>query len=280
MRFEKRRVPIIIILVTGMISLLISLPFVSRVDAAKKDFLSTQKTFLLYQSEIWRVAKLDLSNLEAQLVQTELRFPSEDQFSVLIEELNGTAKGFNVSMISMSPRGKVESQEQGKEGLSQLDRIPMEMKLGGAYGDLALFLSSLSDLEHGILQVDQFQLAKAAEPKAGALNLVLTSEVFVKKEAEQDILAEAMNLQAPLPRQAPESRFDHVERDPFVRVEKITAKELKLEGIVYDPVDPMVLINGEVRRVGDQVDGMTITEIHQDKVLLDKGGKQVVIRLR
>jgi hypothetical protein len=81
-------------------------------------------------------------------------------------------------------------------------------------------------------------------------------------------------------------------RDPFVPSSvqtKTTTKEepvddnipgdLKVEGIMWDPKDPYVIIRDEIYRVGDEVEGITILKIDKDRVTLKKKDRTIVVPL-
>ena len=80
-------------------------------------------------------------------------------------------------------------------------------------------------------------------------------------------------------------------RDPFipsdanmpVKIEKddniLSNLNLKLEGIMWDPRDPYVIINDEILRVGDELEGVTILKIDKESVTFGHKEKTVVIPL-
>ena len=138
-------------------------------------------------------------------------------------------------------------------------------------------------LEHGIIKVDRFRLEKLQNDST-RLMLSLESSLYVKKVQDQDILAEPISSTVPMERQAGKSRFNAFERNPFTKalIAAIGTAEsqVNLEGIIYDPAEPMILINGETKGIGDIVHHMKIIEIQPDSVLFEKGSEQVRMRLR
>ena len=79
----------------------------------------------------------------------------------------------------------------------------------------------------------------------------------------------------------------HNKRDPFVPlVDKkgrpvsvvegglqFKASDLYLEGIIWDPIKPMAIINDEIVSSGDKIRGVTIIKIEKDKVVLSYQNK-------
>ncbi|MEA3368800.1 MAG: general secretion pathway protein GspB [Candidatus Ratteibacteria bacterium] len=64
-------------------------------------------------------------------------------------------------------------------------------------------------------------------------------------------------------------------RDPFVPLlggksyDEVSIKQkMKLEGILWSPINPLVVINGETLELGDEIDGAIIERIDKDRVVL------------
>ena len=61
-------------------------------------------------------------------------------------------------------------------------------------------------------------------------------------------------------------------RDPFLRGGTIgELSGLALSGILWDPKEPMAIINGQMVHVGEELDGYRVVEIMQDKVSITDG---------
>ena len=64
------------------------------------------------------------------------------------------------------------------------------------------------------------------------------------------------------------------DRDPFTHGGSVgPTGGFTLTGILWDAQDPIAIINGEMLRVGDQLDGYRVTEIAQDHVSLSDGAQ-------
>jgi len=61
------------------------------------------------------------------------------------------------------------------------------------------------------------------------------------------------------------------EADPLAR--------LKLEGIFRDPMDPRAVINGHRLKLGGTVEGFKLVAIEEDRVVLEREGKQYELTL-
>lgn len=54
-----------------------------------------------------------------------------------------------------------------------------------------------------------------------------------------------------------------------------TPKDVTLQGIIWDPVSPIVSINGKLMKQGEKRDGIKVIKIFRDSALLDVNGKLV-----
>ncbi len=73
-------------------------------------------------------------------------------------------------------------------------------------------------------------------------------------------------------------------KDPFSKQEKrvtgMTTEALtywNLSGVVYSKTDPLAIINNKFVRVGDQIDGATVTTINKSDVVIDYKGKAMTL---
>ncbi|MFC1674541.1 hypothetical protein ACFL1K_01410 [Candidatus Omnitrophota bacterium] len=54
--------------------------------------------------------------------------------------------------------------------------------------------------------------------------------------------------------------------------------DLKLSGIVWDELNPQALINARIVGVGDQIGGYSVVEIQQNKVILNDGKDNLILK--
>jgi hypothetical protein len=80
-------------------------------------------------------------------------------------------------------------------------------------------------------------------------------------------------------------------RDPFVplvspsgyliNLEEEENAVIRLEGIMYDPKgDSMAIINGELLKVGETINGVVVSKIDPNKVVVVKDNQKIEIELR
>ncbi len=83
--------------------------------------------------------------------------------------------------------------------------------------------------------------------------------------------------------------YSSEDRDPFYPLvdvygrilipKKIDIANLSLEGIIYSEKKPVAAINGEILTEGGQIGGFKILKIEPKKVILEKSGKQHILKL-
>jgi hypothetical protein len=72
-------------------------------------------------------------------------------------------------------------------------------------------------------------------------------------------------------------------RDPFSSAPIINTRVspygVQLSGIMWDKEKPVAIINGEIVKAGDTVDGKIVVAVKQDRVILDDGSKEIELTL-
>lgn len=85
---------------------------------------------------------------------------------------------------------------------------------------------------------------------------------------------------AVIERQGRRTEYQDWGLDPF-RIAQAGPESLylNLEGVVMDPVSPFAIINGEIRKEGDEIGGATVVLIQPSKVILKRGDQEIVLQL-
>jgi hypothetical protein len=68
-------------------------------------------------------------------------------------------------------------------------------------------------------------------------------------------------------------------RDPFVRGGSGLMSGYVLSGILWDATAPIAIINGEMLRAGDRLDGYRVTKIEQDRVTITDGDQTLQLQI-
>lgn len=80
----------------------------------------------------------------------------------------------------------------------------------------------------------------------------------------------------------------HGRRDPFEPLVSPTGElrtprsggatgALHVEGILWDPKEPLAIVNGDIRRQGDEIEGYRIVEIRRDAIVVEGGEMERVV---
>jgi hypothetical protein len=67
---------------------------------------------------------------------------------------------------------------------------------------------------------------------------------------------------------------------PASRADAAWPADLKLMGIISSTTNPMALINGQTVGVGDAIEGIRITKIDRDKVVVEWNGQEKELRMK
>jgi len=114
---------------------------------------------------------------------------------------------------------------------------------------------------------------KSARPQAQAAGQA-------EKQTERTAPQEGQVLAAGQ-RWARRTKYTTWGRPPF-RVGIVTQSAmapLTLEGIVMDPLVPTAIINGEIKKEGDEIAGATVVLIQKTKVVLKQDKQEIVLEL-
>ncbi len=263
-------------LVSVLFSLALILFFVHRVDEAKTKLRKEKEILTGYRSVVQKLSSVNKKKLDEEHSRLAKRLAPEDNHSLLISEITEYARKHGLTLRFENPLENERGSIKESELKPFFDQAPFQMVLEGSYAGIARFLDDLSRLQNGLIHVGQFSI-RPSESHPPHLELSLHSFLLV-----ENVHASEQKVQAPKgqARHKAKSRYELSKRNPFLKVERLSDKKLTLEGIVYDPNSPVALMDGEMKRVGDQVRGATIVEIKPDSVLFKKGEETLRVRLK
>ena len=253
-----------------------------QLNIANQNFLMRRENVKVYREAIWKLKDINIEILNQERGTVNKRFPSADKLSLVIKELSGKAKDSNIKLSAITPAEKADVPESEKPLLSEFNRVRLNMKLEGSYENLAVFLTHISHLESGIIKTDNFRLEQVVSTVANSsdLELSLEADLYVRKTIDQDLFRDVVIDESLLKdMNAGVSRYEKYLRNPFVEEVVEAAPTIAVEGIIYDPAQPIVLINGDMKHVGDQIGDAKILEIRPDRVLFERGDEKFEILL-
>ncbi len=281
MKSPKKITSLAVIIGVGVVCVVSVLIATHRLGTAKKEYASLYQKLQDYRETIWKVKDVQIVEVDQELRRLNQRFSTQDQLSLMIKEISDTARTYNVKVKGITPAEKGNVGESEPELASFLNRIRLDMRLEGSFANLAAFLTDLGALNNGLIRTSNFRLLKSASGSSD-LDLILQAYLYIRSQPDQDLLKEiSLSPSSFTIPQTAVSRFQDYHRNPFVQEIIVGPQkaQLSLEGIIYDPAQPIALINGEAKKVGDQVDNAKILEIHRSYVVLQRENEQIEIRL-
>ncbi len=82
-----------------------------------------------------------------------------------------------------------------------------------------------------------------------------------------------------------ETKSMELKRDPFTFTKQqagpsvVSARELILSGIAWDQDNPSAIINNKIVAIGQEVDGNTVVDIKENRVILNDGDHNFELRI-
>lgn len=268
----------------GFFCILLLLILIGKLDSARQKYNGFRKQLDSYREAIWKTKDVNLKEMNQDIQRASQLFASSDKLALVIGELTDKAGKHDVKLRAVSPSEKTDLVEDEKKMLPDLKRIRFNMRLEGSYENLSSFLSELNHLENGLIRCDRFNLGKQSE-NGSVLNLNLEASLYVKPRSDWDIFSEIKSdsavVDANTNKQKASSRFKTFLRNPFAppTVRTMAKSSINLEGILYDPIQPIALINGEAKKMGDQVGNNKIVDISPTRVLFQSDSGQFELTL-
>lgn len=205
--------------------------------------------------------RLELFQKELDSVESHL--PAASEMGRLLGEMvqNGSDLGITFDSVKQYARKD-----------PQLPQVAVEINMSSSYEGLVNYVRRLEQLTP-FLKLVQLDVVVPKEPSGDWLGVRL---VFVTPLRLAE-MPEAMVLVSP----AADKIF--LPRSPFIAQEKPVdetwKKEIKVSGITFRDQASTAIINGEVMRVGDQIDGWRVHQILRNQVVLSDGEQSFEIPL-
>jgi len=84
-------------------------------------------------------------------------------------------------------------------------------------------------------------------------------------------VADMQNNSGLYAKQDAEAKKMTIKRDPLSKITTESSSALFLNGVAWDDANPQAIINNEILEVGGSVNGNTVVEIKEDRVILSNG---------
>ena len=233
---------------------------------ARLDELSAELPRVDEQKENLRLLATENGGILNKISEIEKKLPNKKDASLLTGELTRLAKG--IELVSV--------QQKIDEG-EEYSRIFVEIRFNAPYQEVVNYIDRIEAVSP-FLKIEEMEISepkgKLKGPGVSARLLLscLLGEAPVSEWLRGERLREIKKKETP-----------SVARDIFVSkfrpVTVVRKKDLKLEGITYNPQNPTAIINDNVLRVGSEIDGFKVKEILPDTVILTDGIEELLLTL-
>jgi len=202
--------------------------------------------------------------LNKELEDIAKKIPSEAETPYLINNfVSIVGKGLNIDYNLIEPAGLVQEQKY--------KRLPLKVEFSGDYTDLNTYLAQLKRLPVTI-RVDSLELRKISGAKKLSVSMMLSA--FVMPGGA---------IQKPLKEMQGYSYL----YDPFYAErakQQAKASVGTVIGLRYSGYfmgkEIRAIINDEVLKSGESINGYQVLKINRDKVVLEKGKKQYELTIK
>ena len=224
-----------------------------------------------------REAQEKNKQLNAKIMDLEKELPESYGISKLLGELAKQAGGYNIDFSYIKPKS-ISTSESKVQEYAHLD---IEMQFSAPYYDLRDYLAKLEQLS-AFLNITDIVIEEMKEGGfAGETTVTLLLSTLLSKETQG--LVSAQPLLTEESTQKRESVF--LERIPFLpdsrRIkEHFKSTKYTLSGITFAGLNSTAIINDELYRLGDSLDGKwVIKQILPNMVIISRSRQTETLML-
>ncbi|HNX91594.1 MAG TPA: type 4a pilus biogenesis protein PilO [Candidatus Omnitrophota bacterium] len=208
-----------------------------------------------------------LESLHKQLGDLEAELPAQASVPELLGDLVGEAEGYSVDFLSIKPKKD--------KGYDKYGMLNIDMRLGSGYSDFVNYLSRLESFSK-FLDATSIVIEESKENRGRFSDISLSLAILLGEGS--------MGSGAVREKKVKNTGTVDVSRNPFVSKFRTDISEgdkakYKIYGIAAGGDNPTAIINNDVYRIGDKLDGMRVKAITPDEVVLEDGGTEVVVKL-
>ena len=203
------------------------------------------------------------SMLNKELDEISKKIPSESKTPYLINNfISIVGKGLNIDYNLIQPSNLVQEQKY--------KRLPLKVEFEGDYADLNAYLAQLKKLPVTI-RVDSLDLRKISGVKKLSVSMALSAFVMpggVEKKPMAEVEGYSYYY------------------DPFytTRAKRPTLRTETVTGLRYSGYflgrELKAIINDEVLKAGESINGYRIVSIYKDRVMLEKDKKRYELTIK
>lgn len=222
-----------------------------------------------------RGGAMEAEQIEEHLKQLILQIPSERDVPKIIDKLlTKVGEGLSVDYSLIQP------QKLAKEG--RYKRLPIELKFATTYSHFNTYLTQLKAMPE-FFRIDSLDMRRSpGNPKLVEIHLMLSGFVM-PGEAEEKAEAIAKDAYPEVPKISPFTPRT-ITTQPRLKTSvdsapAAPAPKLELQGIMQGEIKAAI-INDHIVYVDDTIEGYRVLNIKASSVVLGRGKRTVVLRLK
>ncbi len=260
-----------------------------RLNLAKQQLKETEAQI----TEIMRITKgrklsYAIRGLKEQFQRMAMMLPSTEQEAAIQVSEGARSQKIEIKNLAFAPK------RPGKAKIAkyEIEELPISMNLACEFRVLGGYLSNLRNSSTLLTKVRELNIKSNGEGRPG-LEVNLQISVYLSKASVASISSSAP-LSKTIPAQVKNEpslkagsvlkQENHLawERCPFsgkIYSAQKRLKDLTLAGIIWDEKKPLAIINNEIVKAQDKINGRTVIEIKHDRVILNDGSEDFELRL-
>lgn len=200
-------------------------------------------------------------------VAAEKKILGEGELDEALGELKQQAQFSRIRLVSLIPRA-IDQREAAYK------IMPLAIVAESSFKRLAMFLESLRTSVSPLVTVRSLKVAPQNN-NAEDLQAEILLNLYLKTDAPLIFAASDLKALA----KDKKSAYSAWVRNPFMRSGSDSEGGLKLNGIFYDQATPLAIVNNRVVRKNEKLNGYTVVDIQEDKVILNDGTKNLELHL-
>ena len=219
--------------------------------------------------------------------------PNEKYVAQLITFLSETAEKYNINLLSIDPGDAISQETKVTDSDIKVEYwvIPVKVAIKTTPKELADYLNEIATQER-LLSLKSIALERKDEKSEGYYVQISFDAYAIDKITlpEEDLMTDMRFREAEINRILKTSGISsgaHFSRKDFELFKMIDLEQPAsaknsgngLTGIIYSPSKQLAVINGQLCKLGDVIDGKKVVEILENKVTLEDETKKYSLEM-
>lgn len=212
--------------------------------------------------------------IKSKKKQLIVNFPKITEFDVLLSALSDYENKSSVQFIEIKPELKSfnsKNNNSNQHSFDLLGRLETFIKIRASYKDAHQYMNYVESItSKGFISQANFEVLE----ENSLIEMSLLYTLFISKDKSQGALLELNTTQIKnidLPK-SPFKKF--AKEEPKEKVEEVSVTpDFLIQGILKAGDIYRVIVNEKIYQAGQEIDSFKITNIEQNKMIIEKSGK-------